>query len=736
MQVSGFVARTEVEQTFDNPFDRPLDAAYVFPLPTDAAVDEMEIAVGDRIVRGRIERRAEARRVFAEARARGVLAALLETQSAELFRQAVANVPPHTAVRVRFSFAAVLPYHDGAYHLTFPLIAAPRYTADGAGALDGPGVPPDERPAGGVDLEVAVDAGVPLGRVESPTHQIQVTRRGPRAATVALAAGDRMPNRDFSLTLGVAADAPRVAPLSTARQGEGTLSLLVHPRADTPNSDVAAREVVLLIDASSSMRGRPLAQARAVALQVLAHLRPADTFRLVAFADRARALDARALPRTPETLAAARTFLERIVPQGGTEVGRALDEVFSPPSDPARLRLVVLASDGLVGEERDVLARISAHLGTARLYGLGLGAAPNRYLLERATEAGRGEALYAALGDDPSEVATRLARRIDRPILTDLAIDWGGLAVRDVYPRVLPDLHADRPLVVHALYTLTDGTPAAGTVTLRGRIAGRSWSAAVPVTLPADSTEHRALGAVWARARVTDLETAAILRPTPELREQIAQTGLAFGLVTRETSFVAVDEGSQANSGGASFADTGGGAGSTSFASGAEGGGGSYGLAERSLDYHVGGRAEPAVLGRPFRLTVGALVAVSPAIADRGWSRVPAAGGFGAMAALGSGVCVDGRVFLGVAAPGSNEDAALALRTDHRLALCPHFGPLTLLLAAGPALGVDETGAHLGASGGTGVILRLGRFALRHEIDAAWLGAPSLSFSLGFGIAL
>jgi len=736
MQVSGFVVRAEVEQTFDNPFDRPLDAAYVFPLPTDAAVDEMEIAIGDRVVRGRIARRAEARRVFAEARARGVLAALLETESAELFRQAVANVPPHTAVRVRLSYAAVLPYHDGAYHLTFPLVAAPRYTADGAGALTGPGSPADERPAGEVDLEVAIDAGVPLESLESPTHRLRVTRRGPRTATVALAPGDRMPNRDFVLDLGVAADAPRVAALSTAHDRQGTVSLLVHPRADTPDAEVAAREVVLLLDASSSMRGRPLAQARAVADQVLSHLRPNDTFRLVAFSDRARALDARALPATPETLAAARAFLAGVSPRGGTEMGRALDEALAPAVDPARVRLVVLASDGLVGEERGVLSRIATHLGRARLYGLGLGAAPNRYLLERAAEAGRGEALYATLGDDPAEVAARLARRIDRPVLTDLEVDWGGLPVQDIYPRVLPDLHADRPLVVHARYAVTEATPSSGTVTLHGRIAGRSWSATVPVSLPAEAPEHRALGAVWARARVTDLETAAILQPTPELREQIAETGLTFGLVTRETSFVAVDEGTHTGGSGpgASFTDAAQGGGSTAFASG--GGGDALGM-PAIAEYDLGPMREPAILGRPFRLTVGALMTFSPALADRGWSRVPGAAGFAAMAALGSGICLDGRVFLGVTFPeDDNEPGAMAFRTDHRAALCPHFGPLTLLLAAGPALSVDDTGRHLGASGGTGVILQLGRFALRHEIDAAWLGAPSLSFSLGFGFVM
>ncbi len=531
-QVSGFVARVTVEQSFTNPHAEALEAVYLFPLPADAAVDSMEMRIGAHVVKGTIQRKAEARRIYRAAKNRGALASLLEQERPNLFRQAVANIPPGETVDVVLRYANVLPFEDGGYSFVFPLVAGLRPGEDGA----------DEsierfRPADEVALSLDLDAGVRLEEVASSTHAIDVSRDGERRARIALDASERIPDRDFALRWKVAGDAPRAAVLSSSTDAEGGFfTLMLHPRAAAPQGEIAAREVVLLVDASSSMIGPSAAIARAVANETLAGLRETDAFRIVRFSDRAASMDAAALPATAANVARARDFLAGLDPGGGTEMARAIEAAFAPAPDPGRIRIVLLVTDGHVGDEDAVLRGISEKLAAARLFVLGVGASPNRYLLERAAEMGRGTVQVAGLADDPALAAKTFASRIDRPYLTDVAIDWGGLPVRDVYPRVIPDLYADRPVLVHGRY---EGG-GRGEVRLSGRIGGRAWSASVPAELREGARDHEALPKVWARARIQDLETASILRGSDEITEQITQTGLRFGLVTAWTSFVAV----------------------------------------------------------------------------------------------------------------------------------------------------------------------------------------------------
>jgi len=533
----GPVAEVELEQVFVNDRPRAVDAVYLFPLPPDAAVDRMELRIGTRVVRATIRRRAEARETFEAARGRGATAALLEHAGADLFRQEVANVAVGATVRVALRFGVPLAWRDGDWELALPLVATPRY-APGA---RGPGAPPlpapESRPARSVHFTLDVDAGVPLGPVSSPTHTVAVRPLGPARAHVTLGGdGTTIPNRDLVVRWRAAGAAPRVAVLSTPGQGAGSFTLLVHPQTSAARSPGTPREVMLLVDASSSMSGVPLAQARAVAAAMLAGLGPSDTFRLVRFSDRTTALDAAALAASPANLARARTFLAAMEPGGGTEVITALGEALAVPATSGRMRVVVLVTDGWVGREEDVLRAAEAPGGDARLFTVGVGPAPNRFILERLAERGRGEVDVAALGDPPGVVGARVARRLARPVLTDLAVEWGDLPVRDVVPRRLPDLWADRPLALAGHFE----RPSRGTVRLTGRLAGRPWSTEVAVELGGGAGAD-VVASVWARRRVHELETARALRSSPALRAEIERLGLVHGLVTTETSFVAVD---------------------------------------------------------------------------------------------------------------------------------------------------------------------------------------------------
>ncbi len=545
-RVSGFVARVKVEQTFENPFERAVEAVYLFPLADDAAVDAMELRAGSRVVRGHIRRREEARREYRAARERGVLASLLEQERPNLFRQSVANVRPGDQVRVVLEYTQVLPYEEGSYRFVYPMVAGPRYTPEGSSA-------PPEAPLGErrdrVEVSITADLGTPLYDVTSPTHSVRVDRRGEAAAVVRLPEGGVRPERDLDVRFGVAGDAPSVGVVASApaEDAEGYVTLLVHPKLEVQDTDVARRELVFLVDTSSSMHGRPMELARAAMLRALDGLREGDTFRVLSFSDGATALSDAPLAASPDNVERAKRFVHGMQALGATEMVRGVREALDPPEDPARMRIVLLVTDGYIGNETEVFREVDERLGAARLFAFGVGSAVNRYLLSRLAEVGRGDAQVVTLDESPEEAADAFHERIETPYLTDVRVDWGSLSVSDVYPRRVPDLFGDRPLVVHGRYA----GGGEGTVTVRGRIAGRAFEQRVPVSLPRAGSvpPRREVQSLWARTAIRDRMLAMALRPTDALREEVTELGLRHALLTQWTSFVAVDEGYRAEEG-------------------------------------------------------------------------------------------------------------------------------------------------------------------------------------------
>lgn len=549
-EVTGFVARVVVTQTFENPHEHAIEAKYLFPLPDESAVDAMEMRIGDRIVEGVIRERQQARREYEAARSEGRRAALLEQQRPNLFVQRVANIQPFERVQVRLEYVQTLAFDqaegEGAYELVFPMSAPRRSDARTHGqAADGD----EARQADTIALRVNVNAGLPLGDVASPSHEVRVERGARGRATITLGDGAAT-DRDFVLRYGIRAAQPDAtvfahrAPVGPDDDGSanGYFSMLVQPPAMTDDAPATPREITFVLDRSSSMRGAPMSQARAVMQEVLGTLGPDDAFDLVTFSDRVEPLHGAPVAATEEAKADALARLADLDVVGSTRVIPAMEHALgTPATDGAdRLRIAVLLSDGYVGNEAQVLRSLVRELGDARVFALGLGGAQNRFLLDRASEVGRGAAMYASLGEDAAEVGRRFAQLVARPVFTDVRIDWGGLEVQDVYPRRLPDLFAGRPLVVHGRFD-EGGTRR---VKIRGTMNGQRYERSFTVRLP--KTDRAAAGmesqaTLWARAAVKDRMQRLTLRDDPALIAEVTALGLRHSMVTPWTSFVAVE---------------------------------------------------------------------------------------------------------------------------------------------------------------------------------------------------
>ncbi|HWN69904.1 MAG TPA: VIT domain-containing protein, partial [Haliangium sp.] len=559
IHVAGHLADVTLTQTFHNPYRDKIEAVYLFPLPTGAAVHQLDIRIGERVIRGAIHRRAQAERIYERARDRGHVAALLTQERPNLFTQAVANIEPGARIDISLRYSQSLAYENGAYELVFPMVAGPRYLpgngrdAPGRPAGQPPGqpavqpavLPPGMRPATDIALRVDVDAGVPIRDLASPSHRIDAQRPADARASVRIAADDAIPNKDFVLRYAVAGPAPAFAVLAHRDGDQGSFFLLAQPPASATDS-VEPREIVFVIDTSSSMAGAPLAKARELIRRVLANLRPDDTYQIVRFADAASALGPAPIASKAQNIRYTLDWLDTLTAAGGTEMVTGIRAALDVPHDPARLRITVFLTDGYIGNEDEILAMVARHMGDARLFSFGVGSAVNRYLLEEMAAMGRGAVQFVRPDEDTEAAVRRFHDRIDAPVLTDLRVDWKGLAVADTVPGRVPDLFAGQPLVLSGHYT----RPGRATITVHGRQAGRPVSFDVPVDLPAHAPARPAIARVWARSRIAELERALVRNLDPAVENQIIDLALRHQLMSRYTAFVAVDD-SRATAGGA-----------------------------------------------------------------------------------------------------------------------------------------------------------------------------------------
>jgi len=602
--VEGDIATITVRQVFENPTTTPLNARYLFPLNKDAAVHAMTMEVADEVVVAEIQKKKKARATFETAKQEGKAAALVEQQRPNMFTQEIANLMPGMPITVTLEYSQVVPRIDGAYELRVPLVVGPRYVPAGAPAqvaaldtgtmLDVP-LPPldDETPASEqgpalgptpgkvpegtpgewrfdalpdypevagltipplinkdrVSLNVTLNSGVPIGSVTSATHALDVAG-GAERKTIALAGGTAIDNRDFVLRYSLAGAVPDAGVLTHRDEdgdggGGGTFSILIEPPKAPREGDIAAREMVFVLDTSGSMSGRPIEASKTFMRHALKTLRPADYFRIIQFSNNASEFSSGPVPASPANLAAGARYIDGLQASGGTEVLRGLSAAYARPTPPNLLRIVVFLSDGYVSNEAEILRKVAGDVGKGRLYAFGIGSAVNRYLIVEMARLGRGISRIIDPTSGGQEEAIAFAGRLRSPVLTDIKIDWGELAATDVTPALIPDLFDGDSIRVQGKFEGTE----ARTIQVHGLVNGRPVSMPLTIAPAAGAAAGgEAIPLIWARSRIADgmreLTVPTKLRRSgltnQAIEAQVTELGLAYSLVTQWTSFVAV----------------------------------------------------------------------------------------------------------------------------------------------------------------------------------------------------
>lgn len=555
-EITGNIAQVELTQLFRNPYEKKIEAVYVFPLPNRAAVNGMTIQIGDRTIAAVIKKRDEARRIYEEARTAGHVSALLDQERPNIFTQSVANILPGNSVEVTIRYFETVSYENSAYTFSFPMVVGPRFnpgegttkqargwspdTTDvpDASRITPPVLEPGQRSGHDISLTLTLDAGAPLRDLAAPSHEVTIERKGDTRAVIRLADEAVIPNKDFVLRYGLDGDAPTVAFLPHRSGGEGYFLLLLQPEIEPRDQVIRSKEMIFVVDGSGSMSGQPIEKVKEAMRHALKNLNAQDTFQIIRFSNGVESFRPEPVAASSGNIDAGLGYVETLSGRGGTIMLEGVRAALQPPDDPERLRIISFMTDGYIGNENQILGYLKRNLGGARLFSFGVGSSVNRYLLDKMAELGRGTVDYVLPGDEAETSVTRFYDRIRNPYLTDIEIDWGGIPVEDVYPKTIPDVFLGQPVVLHGKYK----APGTGTIQVRGRLGAERYERDVEVLLPREHPEGSAIGTLWARARIEDLATEIIVTPTPELEREITEVALAHHLASAYTSFVAVEK--------------------------------------------------------------------------------------------------------------------------------------------------------------------------------------------------
>ena len=549
IHIAGVISDVVVTQTYRNDGDKTISARYVFPASTRAAVYGMKMTIGARVIEARIKEREAAKKEYDEAKAAGKTASLLEEDRPNVFAMSVANILPKDRIEVELHYTELLVPTDGVYELVYPTVVGPRYASARVSAraahnqfVATPYQHEGQAPTYTFGLGVELAGGMAIQALDSPSHKL-VTQWGANhaGATIALDPSETSGgNRDFVLRYRLAGADLASGLLLDQGKGDATdehfFLMMVQPPHRPATELIPPREYVFILDVSGSMIGYPLDVTKKLMRDLLGRLRPVDRFNVELFSGATALYADHSVDASAAQIDQAIKFIDAQHGGGGTELLPAMQTAMKLPRPADGVsRSFVVVTDGFISEEPEVFDHIRTHLSEANVFAFGIGTSVNRHFIEGVAKAGQGEPFIALDVKDAELAAAKFRSYIQSPVLTSVKVAFDGFAAYDVEPAVLPDVFADRPVVVFGKYK----GAAQGKITLTG-VSGRGrFVSTIDAATVAPDAKHAALSYLWARARISELSD---FYAQDAHRQAIVDLGLRYNLLTRFTSFIAVQQ--------------------------------------------------------------------------------------------------------------------------------------------------------------------------------------------------
>lgn len=549
VRINGPIAEVVVTQHYHNAGKRAINARYVFPGSTKAAVHGLTMKIGERVIKAKIKEKEEAKHQFEQAKAEGKRAALLEQQRPNVFMMDTANLMPGDDIELVLTYSELLVPEQGVYQFVYPTVVGPRYGSDpfqiaadatwfanpyAANSGDGSNPAMTE-----TSIKVALDSPIPIKDLTSSQHKIRTDWHDAKSTDIELdAAETNSGNRDFILSFRLQDNQIMSGLMSYSRDDENFFLAMVQPPERVAAEQVMRREYLFVLDVSGSMHGFPLDTAKSLMRDLLAGLKSNESFNILFFSGGSKILSPTPLAATDENVRHAFAEMDNYQGGGGTELVNALETAYAMPRVEDIARSIVVVTDGYISAERKAYDLIAKNLNSTNLFSFGIGSSVNRYLIESMARAGAGEPFIVTGQNDVADVGARFRRYIQSPLLSNIRLEGHGVELYDMEPAEIPVMLAERPIVVFGKYR---GNSSASSLVLSGTAASQEYKAELPLNEAQTDGRAELLPVLWARHRLMRISDG--VDEQLELnRSAIVDLGLKYSLLSQYTSFVAVDE--------------------------------------------------------------------------------------------------------------------------------------------------------------------------------------------------
>ncbi|MBB1336889.1 marine proteobacterial sortase target protein [Pseudoalteromonas sp. SR44-2] len=554
MTLTGLINHVVVTQTYQNENPFAVNARYVFPLPDESAVHAMTMRIGERVIKGQIDKKVEAEKKYEEAKKAGKQAALVRQQRANMFITNVANIGPGEQVIIELEYQEIIDYSSGTFAIRFPTTITPRYHAISGevevstqnqahvNSLPTGWLSPvysiksstqnDNVPSSQFTLNIDIDVGLELVDISSKFHNVDVQNTAFGQYKIALNETNAV-NRDFLLEFKPLQKDQAQAAFFTQQFENGDrygLAMLMPPGDHFTQTQRLPREMVFVVDTSGSMHGQSMEQAKKALFYALSLLDSDDSFNIIGFDNIVTPMSDKPLIANDFNLRRAERFIYSLEADGGTEIQGALNAVLDGSQFDGFVRQVVFLTDGSVSNEDALFKNIQSKLGDSRLFTVGIGSAPNSFFMRRASDIGKGSFTFIGSTSEVQPKMQQLFDKLAHPAITNVALsDESGNSL-DFWPSPLPDLYFGEPIMVAIKLNNAKNLV----------LAGQTAQGPLSIKLSTqNSSNAQGIAKLWARQKIKSL---LLYNEQSVVKDEVQELALTHQLLSPFTAFIAIEQ--------------------------------------------------------------------------------------------------------------------------------------------------------------------------------------------------
>jgi len=546
VNINGVIADVVIRQTYANNGPQPINARYIFPASTRAAVHGMTMTIGENVIKAEIKERKKAQQTFDAAKKQGKSASLLKQQRPNVFSMNVANIMPGDLIAIELHYSELLEPTDSIYEFVYPTVVGPRFSDQPAADapetdrwIKNPYLKQGVTSPTTFSINVNLAAGMELQEAVCTSHDTDIIYEDKTMARIKLKDTEKQGgNRDFILKYRLAGDKINTGLILQRGQDENFFLMMMQPPARVKPADLPAREYIFVVDISGSMNGFPLNTSKKLLTRLIGGLQTKDRFNVILFAGASKVMAPSSLPATSDNIRQAVQLIEKQRGGGGTRLYSALKKGMDLPMDENISRTILIVTDGYIGAEKQVFRLIQKNLNLTNVFAFGIGSSVNRYLIEGMAKSGQGEPFIVTKPSEADQVARQFQDYVQSPVLTNINIKYDGFDTYDVEPVSIPDLFAQRPVIVFGKWR----GDLKGTIQVDGVSGDGDYTRAFKVADYTPRETGQTLSYLWARKRIGRLSDFNIQKGNSENQAEITSLGLTYNLLTAYTSFVGVHD--------------------------------------------------------------------------------------------------------------------------------------------------------------------------------------------------